>query len=192
MPAPSTPRQYILLPVNPWFIAFTLVLALMLNLLPLHTFVNAPVNAALAGAGGIPWRLMVPDWVALTLVFWSIHQPRRVGLTIAWLLGLLVDVDHASLLGEHALAYAILSYSAITLHRRVSWFGLSAQIAHVLPLLLAAQAVILLIRLVAGSGFPGWMYFASSLTAAVLWPLVSFLLLAPQRRPAEKDENRPI
>ena len=187
MPAPSAPRQYILLPVNPWFIAFTLVLALMLNLLPAHT---APLNAALANS--IPWRLMVPDWVALTLVFWSIHQPRRVGLTIAWLLGLLVDVDHASLLGEHALAYAILSYSAITLHRRVSWFGLSAQIAHVLPLLLAAQAVILLIRLAAGGGFPGWMYFASSLTAAALWPLVSFLLLAPQRRPAEKDENRPI
>ena len=35
MPAPSQPQQYILLPVNPWFIGFTLVLSLMLNLLPL-------------------------------------------------------------------------------------------------------------------------------------------------------------
>lgn len=177
MPAPSSPKQYILLPVNPWFIAFTLVLALMLNLLPL---------------GRAAWTLAIPDWVAVTLVFWSIHQPRRVGLTIAWVLGLIVDVNNASLLGEHALAYATLSYFAISLHRRVRWFGMTAQMAHVLPLLLAAQAVILVIRLIAGGSFPGWWYFTASGVAALLWPLVTFVLLAPQRRPAEKDENRPI
>ena len=177
MPAPSSPKQYILLPVNPWFIAFTLVLALMLNLLPL---------------GRAAWTLAVPDWVALSLVFWSIHQPRRVGLTIAWVLGLVVDVNHASLLGEHALAYATLSYFAISLHRRVRWFSMSAQVAHVLPLLLAAQLVNLVIRLIAGGSFPGWSYFASSFVCAALWPVATFVFLAPQRRPAEKDENRPI
>ncbi len=181
MPAPSAPRQYILLPVNPWFIAFTLVVALMLNLLP------QPADSARAA-----WMLAVPDWVALTLVFWSIHQPRRVGLTIAWILGLVVDVNHASLLGEHALAYATLSYFAITLHRRVRWFGLSGQIAHVLPLMLAAQAVILGIRILAGGVFPGWMYFSSSVVSVALWPVVTAIFLAPQRRPAQKDENRPI
>jgi rod shape-determining protein MreD len=185
MPAPSAPRQYILLPVNPWFIAFTLVAALMLNLLPL------PVQSG-AYAGRTAWLLAIPDWVAITLVFWSIHQPRRVGLTIAWVLGLIVDINHASLLGEHALAYATLSYFAITLHRRVRWFGITGQIAHVLPLLLAAQAVILAIRIAAGGQFPGWSYFAASFVAVALWPLVTLLLLAPQRRPAEKDENRPI
>jgi rod shape-determining protein MreD len=181
MPAPSAPQQYLLLPVNPWFIAFTLVVALMLNLLPLP----APV-------GPSAWMLAVPDWVALTLVFWSIHQPRRVGLTIAWVLGLIVDVNHASLLGEHALAYATLSYFAIALHRRVRWFGLLGQIAHVLPLLLAAQAVILGIRVLAGGVFPGWGYFSSSFVSVMLWPVVTALLLAPQRRPVQKDENRPI
>ena len=177
MPAPSSPKQYILLPVNPWFIAFTLVLALMLNLLPL---------------GRAAWTLAVPDWVALTLVFWSVHQPRRVGLTIAWVLGLMVDVNNASLLGEHALAYATLSYFAISLHRRVRWFGMTAQMAHVLPLLVAAQFVILVIRLIAGGTFPGWHYFAASVVSVALWPAVTFVLLAPQRRAADTDENRPI
>ena len=181
MPAPSAPQQYILLPVNPWFIAFTLVAALMLNLLPLPPLTSRA-----------PWLLALPDWVALTLVFWSIHQPRRVGLTIAWILGLIVDINHASLLGEHALAYASLSYCAITLHRRVRWFGATGQIAHVLPLLLGAQAVILLIRLAAGDAFPGWLYFSASFVAIALWPLVTLLFLAPQRRPVEQDENRPI
>lgn len=177
MPAPSQPQQYILLPVNPWFIAFTLVLSLMLNLLPLPR-------------GG--WGLMVPDWVALTLVFWSIHQPRRVGLTLAWFLGLVMDVNNASLLGEHALAYSLLSFAAITMHRRVLWFGLAGQVVHVLPLLLAAQTVVLVIRLLVGGAFPGVLYFSASLTATLLWPAISFLYIAPQRRSADKDENRPI
>ncbi len=184
MPAPSAPQQYILLPVNPWFIGFTLVTALMLNLLPLPPLVPL--------ASRTPWLMALPDWVALTLVFWSIHQPRRVGLTIAWVLGLIVDINHASLLGEHALAYATLSYFAITLHRRVRWFGAAGQIAHVLPLLLGAQGVILLIRLAAGDAFPGWPYFAASLVSVALWPLVTLLLLAPQRRPVGQDDNRPI
>ena len=177
MPAPSQPEQYILLPVNPWFIGFTLVLSLMLNLLPLPR-------------GG--WALAVPDWVALTLVFWNIHQPRRAGLAVAWMLGLVMDVNNASLLGEHALAYSILSYSAIAMHRRVRWFGLARQVVYVLPLLLAAQAVVIVIRLMMGAPFPGVLYFASSVVATLLWPMISLLYLAPQRRPTDKDENRPI
>lgn len=177
MPAPSQPKQYILLPVNPWFISFTLVLSLMLNLLPV---------------GRAVWTLAWPDWVAITLVFWNIHQPRRVGLSVAWVLGLIMDVNNASLLGEHALAYSVLSYAAISLHRRVLWFSLPTQVVHVLPLFLAAQLVVLLIRLAIGGSFPGLAYFSASLTAVALWPLVSYLYLAPQRRPADKDENRPI
>jgi rod shape-determining protein MreD len=177
MPAPSQPQQYILLPVNPWFIAFTLVFALMLNLLPV---------------GRAAWTLAWPDWVAITLVFWNIHQPRKVGLSVAWVLGLIMDVNNASLLGEHALAYSVLSYAAISLHRRVLWFPLTIQVVHVLPLFLAAQLVVLLIRLAIGGSFPGLIYFSASLMAGALWPLVSYLYLAPQRRPAEKDENRPI
>ncbi|HEX4326169.1 MAG TPA: rod shape-determining protein MreD [Burkholderiales bacterium] len=177
MPAPSQPTQYILLPVNPWFIAFTLVFSLMLNLLPV---------------GRAAWTLAWPDWVALTLVFWNIHQPRRVGLAVAWLLGLVMDVNNASLLGEHALAYSVLSYTAISLHRRVLWFSLPTQMIYVLPLFLAAQLVIMLIRLAVGGGFPGLVYFASAFIATALWPLATYLYLAPQRRPADKDENRPI
>jgi rod shape-determining protein MreD len=163
--------------VNPWFIGFTLVLSLMLNLLPLPR------------AG---WALAVPDWVALTLVFWSIHQPRRAGLAVAWVMGLVMDVNNASLLGEHALAYSILSYAAITMHRRVRWFSIAGQVVHVLPLLLAAQLVVTVIRLLIGAPFPGVLYFASSIVATLLWPVISFLYLAPQRRATDKDDNRPI
>ena len=97
-------RDSILLPVNPAFIAFSLAAAFVLNLLPW---------------GSWGW---VPDFVALTLVFWSVYQPRKVGIGIAFLMGLVMDVHGAALLGQNALAYTLLSYFAITIHRRVLWF----------------------------------------------------------------------
>jgi rod shape-determining protein MreD len=52
--------------------------------------------------------------------------------------------------------------------------------------------VSLLVRLLAGDQFPGWTYLLAPLLEALLWPLASFLLLAPQRRPPDPDENRPL
>jgi rod shape-determining protein MreD len=166
--------HYILLPVNPAFITFSLIVAFLLNMLPWGQWEG------------------VPDFVALALVFWSIHQPRKVGIGIAFLMGLLMDVHDASLLGQNALAYTLLSYFAIMIHRRVLWFPLVTQAMHILPLLLMAQAVQLVVRLIVSGQFPGWLYFAESVTSAILWPFATMLLLAPQRRAVDRDETRPI
>lgn len=165
---------YILLPVNPSFIAFSLAAAFVLNFLPW---------GRTAG---------VPDFVALVLLFWNIHQPRKVGMGIAFLLGILMDVHDANLFGEHALAYTLLSYGAISLHRRVLWFSLPVQALHVLPLLVIAQLVPFVIRLLTGAAFPGWSYLIDGFVEAILWPVASLLLLAPQKRPTDPDDTRPI
>ncbi|MFH1603290.1 MAG: rod shape-determining protein MreD [Pseudomonadota bacterium] len=166
--------QRILLPANVSFIVLTLALALLFNLLP--------------------WRNIagVPDLTATVLAFWCIHQPRRIGIGIAWTLGLLLDVGNGALLGQHALAYSVLAFLAISVHRRILWFPLWQQALHLLLLLLATQLLTLAIRVAAGAGFPGWSYFAGSLICAALWPGVSFVLLLPQRQPELKDDNRPI
>lgn len=166
--------HYLLRPVSPLFIAASLVTAFLLNLLP----------------WGMYWG--VPDWVALALVFWNIHQPRKVGIGIAFAMGLAMDVHDAALFGEHALAYTLLSYGAITLHRRVLWFSMPGQMIHVLPLLLMAQFVSTIVRMFVGGAFPGVLPFAQSVVAALAWPFVTWLLLAPQRRPIERDANRPL
>jgi rod shape-determining protein MreD len=166
--------HYILLPANPVFIATSLVGAFLLNLLPWGQWFG------------------VPDFVALVLVFWSIHQPRKVGIGVAFFMGLLMDVHDATLLGQHALAYTLLSYFAIMIHRRVLWFPIGTQALHVLPLLLFAQLVQLVVRMLVSGKFPGWLYFLESAVAAVLWPVASWMLLAPQRRATDRDDTRPI
>ncbi len=164
----------LLLPVNPFFIALTLLLALGINLLPL---------------GRVP---SMPDVLALTLVFWNVHQPRRVGVGVAFVFGLLIDAHQGALLGQHALAYTLLSYAAITIHRRLLWFGLAEQALQILPVFFAVHLVALAVRMLAGGMFPGWSLLLAPLLQALLWPLVTVLLLAPQRRAPDPDQNRPL
>src|SRR5712671_105829 len=89
----------------------------------------------------LPWRdlRLTPDFVALTLCFWCIRQPRLVGLGIGWMLGLLTDAGNGVLLGQHALAYSILAFLAMWLSRRILWFGAGLQALHVLIILLLIQ-----------------------------------------------------
>ncbi len=164
----------LLLPVNPLFIWFSLFLALCLNMLPW---------GRVAG---------VPDFLAVALVFWNVHQPRRVGVGGAFVLGLLMDVHQGALLGQHALAYTLLSFFAITVHRRLLWFTVGSQAVQIVPLFVAAHAVSLLVRMIAGAGFPGWGLLGAPLIESVLWPVASFVLLAPQRRAPDRDKNRPL
>jgi rod shape-determining protein MreD len=115
-----------------------------------------------------------------------------MGIGAAWFVGLMMDAGNGALLGQHAFGYAFLAFGAITLHRRVLWFSLWRQAAHVLVLLLLCQALMLTVGMIAGGPFPGVGYFAGSLVAAALWPSATFVLLLPQRRPESVDENRPI
>ena len=132
----------------------------------------------------LPWRdlRLMPDFVALTLCFWCIRQPRLVGLGIGWMLGLLSDAGNGVLLGQHALSYSILAFLSVWLSRRILWFGPGLQALHVFIILLAAQAVQLLVRVAAGNAFPGWPILVGPIIGAMLWPFVTWLLLLPQRR----------
>ncbi len=170
---PARP-EYLLAPANRAFITFAIVAAFVLNVLPWGRF------------------SMAPDFLALVLVFWNVRQPRMVGIGIAFLFGLLMDVHDAALLGETALVYSLLSYGAISLHRRLPWFSIPAQMVHVFLLLLGGQLVALILRMAVGADFPGWIYFAPSVTGTLLWPVAGWVLLAPQRAPVDRDDNRPL
>ena len=168
------PGQQLLLPANPLFIWTSLLLALLANMVPL---------------GRTPW---LPDFLALVLVFWSVHQPQRVGIGVAFFFGLCMDVHQAALLGQHALAYTALSFFAITIHRRLLWFSVPSQAVQVLPLFVAAHAIEFALRMAGGGAFPGFNALLAPLVEAVLWPVISVILLAPQRRAPDPDENRPL
>jgi len=132
----------------------------------------------------MPWPdlRLVPEFAALVLTFWCVRQPRLVGLGVAWTVGLISDAGNGVLLGQHALAYSVLAFLAIWLSRRILWFGPGLQALHVAVMLLIAEGVTVLVRLGAGDQLPGWAVIVGPLAGAALWPVVSWLLLLPQRR----------
>ena len=166
--------QPLLLPVSPAFIWITLGLAFLVNLLPL---------------GRLVW---MPDVLAVVLVFWNVHQPRHVGLAAAFVFGLCLDVHQAALLGQHALAYSALSFAAIALQRRILWLPVLAQALQLLPLFALSYALITLVRLIAGGVAPSWLTLLAPLLEAALWPVLTWLLLASQRRAPNPDADRPL
>lgn len=172
------PGKPLLLPASPLFIWSSLLLALMLNML---------LNMGWLGRAA--WA---PDLLALTLVFWGVHQPQRVSVGLAFAFGLVMDIHHTTLLGQHALAYTALGFMAASIHRRLLWFPVMVQALHVLPLFVVAQAMVIVVRMIAGGSLPGWSVALAPALTACLWPIAVMVLLAPQRRAHDPDDNRPL
>ena len=165
----------LLLPANPRFIALTLVLALLVNML--------------LGLTGMRW---LPDVLAIVVVFWNVHQPRRVGLLLPFVLGLALDVHESALLGQNALSYVVLSAMALAMQRRLLWFPLREQAVQIIPLFVIASLLEWVTRLIVHDALPHWSQLFAPLLQAALWPLVGALLLAPQRRAFDPDNIRPL
>ena len=171
------PGQQLLLPANP--------------VLHLGQPAAGPAGQHAAARAALPW---MPDFLAVVLVFWSVHQPLRVGIGAAFVFGLCMDVHQAALLGQHALAYTALSFFAITIHRRLLWFTVPSQAVQVLPLFVAGACH--------RAGDPDARRRRVSRASTVLLaPLLEAravaggqrrLLLAPQRRAPDPDANRPL
>lgn len=134
----------------------------------------------------LPWGSWpMPGFLALILVFWNVYQPRRIGMALAWLLGLVMDVYSGSLLGQHALAYSILSFGAIALHRRLLWYSVPGQAMQLLPLFLLAHLVVVMVHFFFTGIFPPWIFLLSPIMTAVLWVPLSRMVIGRLNRPSD-------
>ena len=167
--------QPLLLPANPVFIGASLAVAFALGMLQ-----------TMGDWGRASWA---PDLLAVVVLFWSVYQPRRIGMGWGFLLGLLIDVHQGTPMGLHALAYTSLCFLAVALNRRLMWFSLPQQALQVLPLFALAHGIELTLRMITGAPFPGWWPLLAPLLEAAIWPLAALPLLAPQRWAPHQGEN---
>jgi rod shape-determining protein MreD len=122
-----------------------------------------------------------PDWVTLTLIYWCIALPERVGVGIGWLVGLMLDVAYGALLGQNALALAVVAYLALRLHQRIRLFPLWQQAVSALLLVTLHLMLVLWIKGAAEQSAETWAYWLPALTSMLIWPLV-FMVLRGLRR----------
>jgi rod shape-determining protein MreD len=124
-----------------------------------------------------------PDWIAMVLVYWTIALPHRVGVPMAWLTGIGVDVLLGSLIGQHALSYVLITYVAGSLYQRVRMFSVWQQAIILFALLGLNQLVGFWIDSIIGVANWSLWYFLPAVSGAFLWPSV-FLILRHLRRRA--------
>jgi len=147
-------------------IAATFLVALLLTVLPMPDW-------------ALPYR---PPWVALTLIYWTLALPERVGVFSAFAVGILLDVLSVSLLGQHALSLSVVAYLALELHQRIRQFPVLQQTMSVWMLLLVERLLFLWVLGATGQPVPGFLYLGGSVTGALLWPWLFVLLRNLRRR----------
>lgn len=127
-------------------------------------------------------RLARPEWPALVLIYWCMAVPHRVGVVIGWLVGLGQDAVQATLLGQHALAYAVLAYLVLRLHQRIRVYPLPQQAGMVLLLLLLVHVIQAWIRGLVSDPVPGLAYWLPAVAGTMLWPWIFILMRGVRRR----------
>ena len=148
-----------------WALFLSLGMAFLLTLIPLPG-----------------WAVELrPPWVALTLIYWLLAAPERVGVFWAWAMGLLLDVAIGTTLGQHALSLAVMAWVTVSLHRRLRLFPLFQQTLAVWLLLLLERLVSLWVMGALGQPTPGLPYWWSTLTGLLVWPLYTLFGRDPRR-----------
>lgn len=123
-------------------------------------------------------RLLRPDWVALTLIFWSLTLPDRISVTTGFFVGLLLDVLSGTLLGQHALSLSLIAYICARLHQRIRLYPLWQQTLTVVVMLILQQLITLWISNIIDLPSPPLSYWLPSLTGMLLWPFLQRFLTA--------------
>jgi rod shape-determining protein MreD len=154
-------------------IALSLFAALLLTAVPLP-------------AGAAVWR---PAWVAMVIIYWCLAMPERIGVFLAWGIGLMLDVLHGAILGQHALGLATVAYLAVLYHQRIRVFPLIQQSLVVGFMVFLYLVSMLLIYNFLGSLHYDADYLLGALTSALLWPWAFVILRDVRRRTVSQSRS---
>lgn len=143
------------------FIILSLVIAVLLDLIPFPQ----PV------AG---W---FPDCVAVMTIYWCLYRPKYVGIGVAFILGLIVDVGTGSPFGQHALALMAAVYVIDQNRLQMLGYSYGYQSLLIFVSLLLMTIILIIVHFFASHQFAGWNLFVSPFISALLWPLISKFML---------------
>ena len=141
-------------------IFITIAVAFVLTLLPLPAVLD----------------LMRPYWVALVIIYWCLETQDLVTLGLAFIIGIILDLLSASLLGLHALSLVIMVYLVTRFRARLRFFPPWQQALSVLALLVNDRIILLWIISLRGEPLPSLDFWLPPIAGTLLWPWL-FLLL---------------
>jgi rod shape-determining protein MreD len=149
-----------------FLITLSIIFAMILTILPLPE-----------------WAIWLrPQWLMLVIMFWCLTIPESVSVGLAWLVGLLLDVLVGTLLGQHALALAVIAYFFSKFQPRIQLYPLWQQSLLVFFLSFIYLALIFWVQGLLGVLPTTWEFWVSALTSTLLWPLIFIILKGLSKR----------
>ncbi len=148
-------------PQNGSVIYFTIIVAMLLMMFPMPD----------------SWRALRPEWLLLTLMYWAMALPHRVGVGFAWVVGLLMDVLTGGALGVLAFSYALVIYMILHFHLQLRQFPVWQQALSLMAMILIVQIV----NVVVSPSLAGWHVWLPAISSTILWPLFYIFLRSIRR-----------
>jgi rod shape-determining protein MreD len=148
-----------------WFfwVTLTVVLAMSLKIAPWSTVLE-PFN---------------PDWILLTLMYWAVAIPERIGIFYAWTTGVFTDVLTGQMVGQNALIYTLIIYACLKLHKRLRQYPLVQQGVFIFCCLLSSQLLFFFLKNLQHLQHPLHLssdFWLPILTGTSFWPLIYTVL----------------
>jgi rod shape-determining protein MreD len=140
--------------------ALTALIALVLTVLPLPMWLD----------------VLRPAFLVLTVLYWSINTPLAGGIGLGFACGLMLDVFQGPVLGEHALALALVAYIAVREHQRIRSKPAFQQSLVVFAALVFYEFVVFAIDGWTGHPVTSPLRWLHSLTGAIVWPPAAAIL----------------
>lgn len=123
-----------------------------------------------------PWSstgiIIRPDFLLVIGLYWLLQSPGHCNIGWLWIMGLLVDLSTGSLLGQHALTFAITAFIGLSYQRRLVLFNRWQLMLYVLLLFSLQRLLILLLKLFVGSELPDVTYWLPILSDLLMWQLM--------------------
>jgi rod shape-determining protein MreD len=143
-----------------WAVTFTVLLALILQALPLPTWLEA----------------VRPSFLGLVVIYWGIYAPHAGGIFAPWLGGLGLDVFMGDVLGQKARANALGANIAMSLKPRLRNQTLVQQSLFAFAVLTLNEFVVWGIEGWTGHSVSSPWRWIQPMIGAMLWPFVALLV----------------
>lgn len=128
--------------------------ALVLTVLPLPSWLD----------------VLRPPFLVLAVLYWSVNAPRAGGIALGFFAGLALDVFQGPVLGEHALALALVTYIVVREHQRIRSKPAIQQALIVFAALIVYEIVLFMIDGWTGHAVTTALRWVHALTGALIWP----------------------
>jgi rod shape-determining protein MreD len=145
---------------NYFYTSLSFVAALLLQIIP--------INGSIAY-----WR---PQFLLLLVFYWLFYGRSKYGVGFAWMIGIILDMFAGEMFGRYAITFSLCAYFLILLSKRLHHFGIFHQAVLIFFMVLLNQLLVTSISLLYRADWSVALLMGSSLTSALIWPLLALVM----------------